>query len=349
MKLGHLLVRAVVWVAAFEAIGSNAAVVSGHRALRVSKGLRANAGPFLASNGTEVEQVVSHVQKTSLKKNAESKYGHFTDSLQCGVTVKVGADTDKSEQCPSTCPYFAQDLTDEEHCTYVCVVAADCAKQNPNRPIADTIQNKFGQTRKVCRSAYVQHCKKALIDGTDRCETCQAGYYLSDDGQCVFRLNIILYILGAIAIVLLVIIIVWIIDLSTRESDNFEAYNNAMDNRGWSQIKMRLGENDDDEESDGPPSERGVRQQYPLLTNLCRESKVAGSGMMLHFNFQVMVMVWAVIVMLCWLGFAVHHNELFVLGTRRFGTPRENCILVAWGYATQQRLMWTKVWFLIIV
>ena len=36
-------------------------------------------------------------------------------------------------------------------------------------------------------------------------------------------------------------------------------------------------------------------------------------------------------------------KELFYLGTRRFGTPRHNCILVSWGYETQQRLMWTKV------
>merc|ERR1719162_2598632 len=41
-------------------------------------------------------------------------------------------------------------------------------------------------------------------------------------------------------------------------------------------------------------------------------------------------------------------TNLFILGTRRFGTPRENCILVAWGYETQQRLMWTKVTFLCI-
>jgi len=38
-------------------------------------------------------------------------------------------------------------------------------------------------------------------------------------------------------------------------------------------------------------------------------------------------------------------GALFILGTRDFATPRQNCILVAWGYETQQRLMWTKVGF----
>lgn len=42
-------------------------------------------------------------------------------------------------------------------------------------------------------------------------------------------------------------------------------------------------------------------------------------------------------------------QDLWRLGTRRYGTPRDNCILVAWGYETQHRLMWTKVAFLWIV
>merc|ERR1712217_38188 len=50
-----------------------------------------------------------------------------------------------------------------------------------------------------------------------------------------------------------------------------------------------------------------------------------------------------------WWAFVKNVDEdMFVLGTRAFGTPRENCILVAWGYETQQRLMWAKATFLII-
>merc|ERR1740138_1499144 len=41
--------------------------------------------------------------------------------------------------------------------------------------------------------------------------------------------------------------------------------------------------------------------------------------------------------------------NLMRLGTRRFGLPRENCIMVAWGYETQMRLMWIKVAFLVFV
>merc|ERR1740138_556772 len=59
--------------------------------------------------------------------------------------------------------------------------------------------------------------------------------------------------------------------------------------------------------------------------------------------------IWPIFVAIVWTLLACFHNELFILGTRKFGTPRHNCILVAWGYETQQRLMWTKVLFLAIV
>merc|ERR1719433_651453 len=76
----------------------------------------------------------------------------------------------------------------------------------------------------------------------------------------------------------------------------------------------------------------------------------AGAGMMLHFNFQAVVVVWGLCIGLGWVILAATvDGALFTLGTRKYGSPRENCILVAWGYETQQRLMWTKVTFLIIV
>merc|ERR1719310_2426872 len=71
---------------------------------------------------------------------------------------------------------------------------------------------------------------------------------------------------------------------------------------------------------------------------------------MLHFNFQRAVIIWAAMVGALWAGMAFFIDwDMFILGTRKFGSPRNNCILVAWGYETQQRLMWTKVLFLAIV
>jgi hypothetical protein len=93
----------------------------------------------------------------------------------------------------------------------------------------------------------------------------------------------------------------------------------------------------------------GGRQLWPLDTNLCSQV-VAGPGMLLHFNFQAAVMIWGLWGGTVWVLFAlIIDSDLFILGTRKFGTPRENCILVAWGYETQQRLMWTKVWYCIVM
>jgi len=94
------------------------------------------------------------------------------------------------------------------------------------------------------------------------------------------------------------------------------------------------------------PKVRGEpRRLWPLLTNLCK-TVVAGPGLCLHFNFQATIICWAFCVALGWCYLAVTvDSDLWILGTRHFGTPRENCQLVSWGYETQQRLMWTKVHF----
>merc|ERR1719327_1157521 len=93
----------------------------------------------------------------------------------------------------------------------------------------------------------------------------------------------------------------------------------------------------------------GTVHTYPTFsTNLCT-TDVAGPGMMLHFRFQAFFVIWPIFVALVWCVLACYEPDLFILGTRKFGTPRHNCILVAWGYETQQRLMWTKVLFLAIV
>ncbi len=42
-------------------------------------------------------------------------------------------------------------------------------------------------------------------------------------------------------------------------------------------------------------------------------------------------------------------KTLLDLGTKPFGTPRDNCILVAWGYEKQHELIWAKIVYLAAV
>jgi len=89
-----------------------------------------------------------------------------------------------------------------------------------------------------------------------------------------------------------------------------------------------------------------LRRRWPMGTNLTKES-VAGPGLLLQFNFQVMVMIWAVGIAIGWVILALAvDTDLFVLGTKRAETPRQSCIVIAWGYETQRRLMKPKVIFL---
>merc|ERR1719498_1038930 len=113
----------------------------------------------------------------------ESTVHHPSTRLMCGVTEQVGAHTDKYEDCPATCPYFAQNRKDDLHCTFLCVPGNECGKWNPNKPIPDNIKNS-----KTCRGPKVAFCKYPQLDGSDTCAICQRGWALhKEDGQCYFE------------------------------------------------------------------------------------------------------------------------------------------------------------------
>jgi len=261
-----------------------------------------------------------------------SDHHHPSSTLMCGVTEKVGAHTDKYEDCPSGCPYFAQNRMDTEHCTFLCVPGDECGRWNPKKPIPDSIKNTLS-----CRGPKVAFCSEPTLDGTDTCQRCQTGFKLwKTDGQCYFQHWTLIISVVVFFAVLFTIAIVWVVDLCCRETVNQESLTKAEAWRSRSRILKR-------------PMPGQPRRTYPVIgTNLCKDF-VAGPGMMLHFRFQLFFIVWPLLVALVWVGLALVHQELFILGTRKFGTPRHNCILVAWGYETQQRLMWTKVLFLAIV
>ena len=99
------------------------------------------------------------------------------------------------------------------------------------------------------------------------------------------------------------------------------------------------------------------RELYPLDTNLLK-TPVAGIGVQLHFNFQLLelkhrqvqtagnhftgmvsglrprffLIVWSLAIGLAWLILALSVDDaLLILGTRRAKTARQNCILVRYS------------------
>lgn len=289
-------------------------VASPHRSLHVDD---ATAHSFLASNRS--------------KFNPLADDPHFYGDKQCGVTAQVNSASNKYERCPKECPYYAQNLDDDLHCSFVCVEGSMCAELNPKRPIPDVIGGKY-----TCRGPLTEHCSEFNYDGTDTCAKCQTFYNVDEHGHCHYQ-----HWFGLIAIIIIGMLgglfgFFWLCDLIMRPINNQEELTEGLNFRTRQKLHT-------------PKDASGKRNMYPLETNLCT-TLVAGPGMLLHFNFQVALMVWAFWVATLWVIFSVGiDNALWVLGTRKFGTPRENCILVAWGYETQQRLMWTKVLFLVII
>jgi len=253
---------------------------------------------------------------------------HISGNLRCGLTHKVTSSSDKRDRCPEQCPFFAQNRNDKDFCTFACVPEEQCRLYNPSTQIGD---KGLG----VCRSCVVDGCEKCDAKAsTDRCEVCQGGYVLKEDGLCHFKyagpwMNYV----GAFFAVVGVLVVLWVLDMVIRPCTNEQGLNAGLEAR--ESMKLRM-----------PKDSSGDRPLWPLTTNLMSQL-VAGPGMTLHFNFQFALIVWAVFIALIWICLAQFvDNRLWLLGTRRFGTPRENCILVAWGYEVQNELMWTKVLFL---
>jgi len=250
--------------------------------------------------------------------------GEQAGQMGCGMTIVADAGA-SYDHCPEECPFFAQNKADDRHCTFACVRAEQCAQLNPEAPIADA-------HARSCMAPSVNNCQTYAMDGTDSCAECQEFFYLGADRKCHYRFMGLLYLLLAVLIAAVVFLIFWITDLSLRPIFNKDGRQVALDMR--SRQKLHAAQDGDD-------------KLWPLSTNLLK-TNVAGPGMILHFNFQLMVITWALLIACGWAILAITiDNDLFVLGTRGFGTAYDNCILVAWGHETQQRLMPIKIYFLV--
>jgi len=145
--------------------------------------------------------------------------------------------------------------------------------------------------------------------------------------------------------------IVWVVALYNRPITNPATLTHALEVRSRTKVHQPLHLPEDENSVEGTPTADGrPRKLWPLRTNLCT-TNVAGPGLALSFNFQVALIIWAVVIALAWLvtGLNIDYPTLFVLGTRRAETEWQNCWIVEWGYQKQKELMWTKVGFMVFV
>jgi len=199
---------------------------------------------------------------------------------------------------------------------------------------------------RYCRRCSIPGCSKCSTSGADRCESCSLGYVLQDvDGTCgsSFR-HVWLYIV-VLGTTMLAVIAVWYVELRTRPLTNVAGLTEGLAFR--SRTKLHMAKQVADSSQDRAREPQG-RRLWPLTTNLLH-TQVAGPGLTLHFNFQIAIIVWGVIILLGWVALAaVVDPDFFILGLKAAATPRQFCAVVAWGYQTQHRLMQWKVIFVLL-
>lgn len=249
----------------------------------------------------------------------------FRSKLLCGKSMRVGSHSDKWERCPAECPLFAERAGNDVHCDFRCVEASSeaCRTTNPHEAIVDS-------ERGICRACMLEGCRQCATDGTDACAVCSQGYKLRD-GKCVNQAWYVIIPVCVVALVLVGILAAWVVDLFRRPIVNQETLDYALKHR--SHAKPHMPRDDDFD-----------RTIWPLATNLLEED-VCGPGLRLQFNFQVAIIVWALTIGVGWVILALNDREFFDLGLHRAESARQNCIVVAFGYEAQQRLMLPKTIF----
>lgn len=248
----------------------------------------------------------------------------------CRTTVHA-AEIPPGTKCPHECPFWAEE-TGNHRCRFQCVRSSECGVLNANATVAD-------QRGMYCRACIVPGCSKCNIGGGgDLCLECREGYTLSKEGACLSPYRWGWRALYAFFLLLLVFVIWWYVDLRLSEISNEAGLEQGLRFRS----RTRLHKPKD------PSEEDSSRVLWPLETNLLQQ-QVAGPGLALFFNFQLVVLLWALFMVLGWVvtSLAVS-TDLLILGTKEVITPQQLCSVTTWGFKTQHALLWAKVTFMCV-
>mmetsp|Transcript_31524 Transcript_31524/g.86817 ORF Transcript_31524/g.86817 Transcript_31524/m.86817 type:complete len:971 (-) Transcript_31524:8-2920(-) len=318
--------------------GLNITKATGLKAVRDWQGSHRNLG-VPSRNGSrdaffQQESLLLSTANQSASRETQGKPGVVQ---ACEEATKVDAllsTEDIHRSCPARCPYYVEHR--ESLCTFSCVSARRCGELNPDTPFPN---DALG----ICSRVALHGCEEIEWSfGTPaRCAKCKSFYVSDSDDHCRFDsmhpVMWLFYILATVFLAVVGITVAWVVDLALRPIVNARVLESGLAHRSRVKLRMPKGQGSN------------VRKLFPLSTNLLDEN-VAGAGITLHFNFQLVVILWAFVVAISWTVIAaVVDSELFVLGTKSLGTPRSNCILVAQGHETQKNLMWVKVYFLAFV
>jgi len=235
--------------------------------------------------------------------------------------------------CPRECPYLVEL---EEHCQFRCVTANKCGGATVDRE-ATIPDSQLG----MCRRCNVPGCDHCDLSSPDHClpEGCGYGYIYDGLSAGCDALGGPLVIAVKVFLALLVAyVVVWYCDLLLlRGAPNRQGAQEGLRFREATKL-MRPAE----------PGGAG-REHYSLCTNLqaTANADIAGPGTILHFNFQLLIIVWALVLAGAWYAVAMlAEPDLLLVGLRAAYTPAWMCAVVFWGHEVQRQAMWVKVGFL---
>jgi len=285
-------------------------------------------------------------------------------------------DIPASVSCPASCPYRGE--SGVTSCSFMCLTASECGSKALGLDETATVAAQTTSSeQRYCRQCGIVGCK--VCKKTEEvCEACSEGYELVN-GVCesIFRYS--WYCLYGIIAIIVLYCLVWFIDIHCRAVDNEAGLNQGLEFRSRTKLHSQKGEETRPllaapvaggqeptgvnpqlsmvseqpppaaaplMQGAGPIGEQYQRKLIPLSTNLM-STPVAGPGTVLHFRYQLWLIVWGVIAAGVWFAIVtLTDRDLLEIGLKRAETPLELCKVVDWGYVRQHELMWAKVLFL---
>jgi hypothetical protein len=253
---------------------------------------------------------------------------HETIVPQSNDTSLCEADAQATSQtfCPSSCPYAAE--MSNEFCHFRCVQKKQCG-------LLGTVENATipDDDMMACRHCKVEACAQCVAakpgqegEKLEHCVKCMPGYSLTEEGECEMVGISVFVAIGVVGAVIAVGVIWYYAMILAKPFVNPEGVEYGLKGRD----RMKLFPTDSVE-------------PYPLTTNLLT-TNVAGPATMAFFRYEAAVLIWAVVLLAVWLGFAFFvSTDLLILGTRDASTPQLLCAVVEWGRKRQMELVWTKV------
>mmetsp|Transcript_11327 Transcript_11327/g.21449 ORF Transcript_11327/g.21449 Transcript_11327/m.21449 type:complete len:1100 (-) Transcript_11327:128-3427(-) len=213
----------------------------------------------------------------------------------------------RSVKCPAECPYIRPDTVN--FCSFACVAKEDCDNRNPLTSFADP-------ETMMCSLCEVPGCDRCG-SRKDECARCSEGMVLDEWGKCWSKYrthwHLVYVVLGSLA----ALVLAYLFILGRRPVVNAEGLKRAE----WYRDLSKLRYEDAETHSFRPP---------PFFTNLATKN-VSGIGVLLHFSWQLHLLIWAALMALSLsiLAICLQHIPGLMAMMRSYHNPSDPDVLKA--------------------